>query len=409
MKNDSYNFTNNSINPNHEDKKSQKHSHLPLIILALFLVIGLCLGYRMMQSDTSGIFSLPANVIFSLRSTNGKTLNYDAPIVPEERDEIFVLYQNLSDADKNVYNLFMDLVENRSAEEYESAIVFSKDTLEEFGEDRLLWDIYYAMCYDHPEYFFLFTDTSAVDYRTLEMRNHIIYFIKIEVVDPSENEQIAAFEEAASDFLDDIDLTGTDEEIELAIHDKLIDVVTYDDPILNDTDETWDLGHTAYGALVCDSEGRPNHAVCGGYSFAFEYLLHRAGIPCGYVTGAAHSIPSSEYDTDTHAWNAVQISGKWYEVDSTWNDIAYDVSEDPQFYNALLSDDEKVFNVCHHYYNRTTAEMQNLEATDDTLFCIEGYEPYNAVYDTSHIRAGLSDHESDQLDIFLNSLIPIAE
>lgn len=51
-------------------------------------------------------------------------------------------------------------------------------------------------------------------------------------------------------------------------------------------------------------------AICGGYSYAFQYLLQRAGIEAIYVTG---NVPEGY-----HAWNYLEIEGQWYFADSTW-------------------------------------------------------------------------------------------
>jgi len=50
--------------------------------------------------------------------------------------------------------------------------------------------------------------------------------------------------------------------------------------------------------------------ICGGYSWAFQYLLQRAGIEAIYATGGT----SLGY----HAWNYMELDGKWYFADSTW-------------------------------------------------------------------------------------------
>ncbi|MDQ0150351.1 putative mucin/carbohydrate-binding domain-containing protein [Eubacterium multiforme] len=53
-----------------------------------------------------------------------------------------------------------------------------------------------------------------------------------------------------------------------------------------------------------------NHkAICGGYAKGFEYLLQRIGINNIWVNG---------YAGGPHAWNMVEISGKWYLMDTTW-------------------------------------------------------------------------------------------
>lgn len=48
--------------------------------------------------------------------------------------------------------------------------------------------------------------------------------------------------------------------------------------------------------------------VCEGYSRSLQLLCHQAGIPCVVL------------NSYSHMWNAVQVGGAWYVVDSTWND-----------------------------------------------------------------------------------------
>lgn len=96
-------------------------------------------------------------------------------------------------------------------------------------------------------------------------------------------------------------ITATDPyEIELQIHDILCKQITYtDDPSPSL------LAYTAYGALV------QGNALCEGYSRAFQLLLYEFGINSTLVTG---------YAGQEHMWNLVEIDGKWYHVDVTWND-----------------------------------------------------------------------------------------
>lgn len=57
---------------------------------------------------------------------------------------------------------------------------------------------------------------------------------------------------------------------------------------------------------------RDGWAVCGGYAKAYSFLAEQVGLDTIYVTGYA----SGGY----HAWNYVDIDGKWYFVDTTWSD-----------------------------------------------------------------------------------------
>lgn len=49
-------------------------------------------------------------------------------------------------------------------------------------------------------------------------------------------------------------------------------------------------------------------AICDGYARTFNLLLHEAGIESCFV------------DNSYHAWNIVKINGKWFHVDTLWDD-----------------------------------------------------------------------------------------
>ena len=64
---------------------------------------------------------------------------------------------------------------------------------------------------------------------------------------------------------------------------------------------TSQTAHTAYAAIV------KKKAVCSGLAAAFYRAMLDKGINCMVLT------------SDTHAWNAVELDGKWYECDPTWD------------------------------------------------------------------------------------------
>lgn len=68
--------------------------------------------------------------------------------------------------------------------------------------------------------------------------------------------------------------------------------------------------HSAYGAWIC------GEAVCDGYAAAFSLLMREADIPCIVVTGTA----VRDGQTVPHAWNLVQLGGRWYHIDCAWDD-----------------------------------------------------------------------------------------
>jgi hypothetical protein len=99
----------------------------------------------------------------------------------------------------------------------------------------------------------------------------------------------------------------------LTIHDAVVNSVRYDEANL-EKGALPDLDYTAYGALVNKT------AVCDGYAKAMNLLLNKAGIWSVKVTGTANG--------EDHAWNLVKVDGKYYYLDSTWDDpVSFDKTD----------------------------------------------------------------------------------
>lgn len=75
--------------------------------------------------------------------------------------------------------------------------------------------------------------------------------------------------------------------------------------------------------------------VCDGYSKSFYFLCKAAGIDCVIVKGVAYNPDGS---SETHAWNKVNIDGKWYAVDPTWDDPVPDEKGRLKYYYFLVTD-----------------------------------------------------------------------
>ena len=92
--------------------------------------------------------------------------------------------------------------------------------------------------------------------------------------------------------------------------------------ITNQYNTSDDLGNIAHDCRECVSalEGRTGTEgpVCEAYARAFKVLCDKAGIPCVLVDGEARNSASSM--GEGHMWNYVQVYGRWYGMDVTWND-----------------------------------------------------------------------------------------
>ncbi len=93
----------------------------------------------------------------------------------------------------------------------------------------------------------------------------------------------------------------------------------------------WIIHHIEYDKTAYKSEQRRinrnaedvlqrQEAVCMGYAQLFQAMCANAGITAHLVEGYSKNTRTAQPDLNVpdHAWNAVQIDGKWYLLDATW-------------------------------------------------------------------------------------------
>ncbi len=102
-----------------------------------------------------------------------------------------------------------------------------------------------------------------------------------------------------------------------AIHDWVVRTLKYDTTLSK---------FTAYEGLKTGS------TVCQGYALLTYDMLKQAGFETtiveGYVRGQAH------------AWNMVKLDGKWYQLDTTWDDPVPDLGDHGVTTYYLVSDQQ---------------------------------------------------------------------
>jgi len=111
--------------------------------------------------------------------------------------------------------------------------------------------------------------------------------------------------------------TMSDYEIVKTIHDYIIQNSRYVDSITSD-----DL----YNILLYKT------AKCEGYSKLFTYICNKFDIETILVVGSTY---------ETHMWNMVNLDGKWYHIDVTWDDL--DSGVDEVAYDYFLKSDDLIF------------------------------------------------------------------
>ena len=100
----------------------------------------------------------------------------------------------------------------------------------------------------------------------------------------------------------------TDLEKLRTIYDYICDNVKYD--TVHKNNAYAHMRSTCYAAVMWHT------ATCQGYCVTLYRMLRDVGINCRVITGTGIGIDNSR---EFHAWNIVELEGKWYCLDATWD------------------------------------------------------------------------------------------
>lgn len=130
---------------------------------------------------------------------------------------------------------------------------------------------------------------------------------------------------------------------------------------------------TAAGALT------GGYARCDGYAYGFALASRYLGLTCLYVSGDAEG--RDDVSPGPHAWNVIELEGKFCSLDPTWCDAGDD--DAPPYYGFLNLDDATMFMTRSYddYLPFTPPECTTLEFEPYTmagLYIKEGELPETA-------------------------------
>lgn len=206
-------------------------------------------------------------------------------------------------------HIYQTYYEDLSA--YKTSIIFSNPAI----DNDILNAQYTKMLSEHPELFWL---TGGGEWHGTSIGGTTTYRFYPSIQGNIENipamaERLNASVNAIVSVANQLD---SDYEKAKLVHDTIIincdyDFNTYFSILVAENVSDQDYGTTAYGCLV-------NHkAVCAGYAKAYQLIMNRLGIECGFVTGHA---TDSVGGTGDHAWNYIELDEEYYFVDVTWDD-----------------------------------------------------------------------------------------
>ena len=260
--------------------------------------------------ETPKVVENPLNTI----KDSNKKVDYSSVSV----DKYF--YNQLSQDSQMIYKAFQSNIENMKTGTYKIELgdsftnILSKDNgQEELG--RIYQSAFEAFNYDNPEVFYLNANKMYLNIETTTTGSRKKYNVFVS----SGNENNYFTDEFSSKAQVDNAInqvrqirnqvisrrTGNTYQDIKMVHDYLVDNLEYDTSISRPHI------YTIYGALI------NKVCVCEGYARAFKYIMDGLNIPCVMVMGEA---TNSQGQRENHAWNYVQINGKWYAIDVTWDD-----------------------------------------------------------------------------------------
>lgn len=324
-------------------ENSAKEKRQYIIINALLISIVLLLGiyiYKVVQSNKQQIklgYEHGVNVVQQLQDEYinvekiETTENQDTMIVPiidsysgEYNFNVVTnnkyYYNQLDNTAKLIYDTIESNLSNMTSGNYEIKLSSQiADVLyEDYGENKLdtsfqsAWD---ALMLDRVDTFFIDVTKVNLKMRKTTYGKKVTYALSIA---PAHSNGYLAngleSKEKVDNILNEIketrdnivkSLNGIDYNKIMHAHDWIINNLQYEQNITNNN------VYNLYGALIEKS------AVCEGYAETLKYILDEAGVQCVLVSGTA---TNSEGKTERHEWNYVQLYGKWYAIDSTWDD-----------------------------------------------------------------------------------------
>ena len=324
-------------------ENSAKEKRQYIIINVLLILIVLLLGvyiYKVIQFNKQQIkvgYEQGVNVVQQLQDEYinvekvETTENQDTMIVPiidsysgEYNFNVVTnnkyYYNQLDNTAKLIYDTIESNLSNMTSGNYEIKLSSQiADVLyEDYGENKLdtsfqsAWD---ALMLDRVDTFFIDVTKVNLKMRKTTYGKKVTYALSIAPADS--NGYLAnglESKEKVDNILNEIKetrdnivkrLNGIDYNKIMHAHDWIINNLQYEQNITNNN------VYNLYGALIEKS------AVCEGYAEALKYILDEVNIPCVLVSGTA---TNSEGKTERHEWNYVQLYGKWYAIDSTWDD-----------------------------------------------------------------------------------------
>lgn len=224
----------------------------------------------------------------------------------------------------------------------------------------------------------------SVDYLSSGYKNNIVTFtVKYHTDKTKETAVDAKIQQIIKDQLPNIDTMSEFEKVK-TIHDYVVQNASY-------ATNTTASPHSAY-ALLHEGKG-----VSQAYALVTHRLLKEAKLNAHFVSGTTAG--------GTHAWNIVEVDGKWYHLDTTWDDSTFsnmsDATNDFVRYKYFLMPDNMMTST--HKFTSTDYPF-NKGLTDDKFKEMAAIQQPFKDGSTLYFGSTIAPYELSKLDLAKNPL-----
>lgn len=285
-----------------EKEKERKNDIFTYIIIIILVILGIYVWffYRGVSKED---FAIAYEDVNQYSVYNGRnvyeywrgTLDENQQIIYDELKEAFLQFRELfaTKVDKISYNDF--------------------------------YKVYNMVLLDHPEIFWVdsynVVQTLSKNVNT-NKQIRIYYVFSIE-----EAQEIKSrIEEKYNQIIDGAKQETTDFKKIKYVHDKLIEISKYQEPLENSTQELQTI------ISIFDT----GYSVCAGYTNGFKFIMDNLDIKSMSMQSVGN-----EDKRKNHIWNMVNLYGKWYNLDVTWDSSK--TENDEISYDYFLKDNDEFY------------------------------------------------------------------
>lgn len=232
-----------------------------------------------------------------------------------DKTEIVMAYENITDYPvydgRNVYEYWKGTLNEEQQILYEeikeSCLQFRNDFSTQLNKicTKEFQEVYAAVLLDHTEIFWLdsyLAPKYITDNNNINTNKKIRLYYSYSLEEAKEVKY--RIETKYNEIIDEAKKQDNDFKKIRYVHDKLIEISQYHDY----TDE--EIASFQSIVSIFDS----GNTVCAGYTYGFKFIMDQLGIK----SIATRDI-NNEDKSKNHAWNMVELYGKWYNLDITWD------------------------------------------------------------------------------------------